>query len=139
MGPKNFGQKIFGSIKLGPKKFLVRKEIFEIKLRSEKNFGLKKLLVRKNFRFNKIAGPKILGPEKILGLKKILVSKNILVHKNYDPQKLGPKDLVKIGPITAEILLTWTNVTKAYVAWTNVTITVGIFQTWSKEPTFKVW
>ena len=85
MCPKNLGQNNFGPIKLGPKKFLVRKEIFKIKLRSEKKFGLKKLLVRKNFRFNKIAGPKILG------LKKILVSKNILVHKNYDPQKLGPK------------------------------------------------
>ena len=35
--------------------------------------------------------------------------------------------LVKIGPVTAKILLIWTNVTRAYVAWTNVTLTVGIF------------
>ena len=42
------------------------------------------------------------------------------------PKKLGPKSLVKIGPVTAEILLIWTNVTRAYVARTNVTITVGI-------------
>ena len=41
------------------------------------------------------------------------------------PKKLGPKSLVKIGPVTAtaEILLIWTNVTRAYVARTNVTIT----------------
>ena len=43
------------------------------------------------------------------------------------PKKLGQKSFVKIGPVTAEILLIWTNVTKAYVAWTNVTIIVGIF------------
>ena len=43
------------------------------------------------------------------------------------PKKLGPKSLVKIGPVTAEILLIWTNVAKTNVAWTNVTITVGIF------------
>ena len=67
-----------------------------------------------------------MGPNKILCLEKVL-SKNILVHKNYDSKKLGPKSLVKIGPVTAEILLIWTNVTRAYVARTNVTITVGIF------------
>ena len=43
------------------------------------------------------------------------------------PKILGPTSLVKIGPVTAEILLIWTNVTRAYVAGTNVTITVGIF------------
>ena len=47
--------------------------------------------------------------------------------KNMTPKKLGPKSLVKIGPVTAEILLIWTYVTRAYVASTNVTITVGIF------------
>ena len=30
-------------------------------------------------------------------------------------EKLGPKSLVKIGPVTAEILLIWTNVTTAYM------------------------
>ena len=39
------------------------------------------------------------------------------------PKKLGQKSFVKIGPVTAEILLSWTN-----VAWTNVTITVDIFK-----------
>ena len=43
------------------------------------------------------------------------------------PKKLGPKSLVKIGPVTAEILLKWTNVTRVYVPRTNVTMTVGVF------------
>ena len=42
------------------------------------------------------------------------------------PQKLGPKSLVKIGSVTADIFLIWTNVARTYVALTNVTITVGI-------------
>ena len=53
--------------------------------------------------------------------------KENLSRKIKTPKKLGPKNLVKIGPETAEILLIWTNVTRAYIAWTNVTITVGIF------------
>ena len=55
------------------------------------------------------------------------------------PHQCGPKSFVKIGPVTAEILLIWPNVTRAYVSWTNVTITVGIFQTWSQDPTFYIW
>ena len=35
------------------------------------------------------------------------------------------KSLVKIEPVTAEILLIWTNVARTNVAWTNVTGTVG--------------
>ena len=42
----------------------------------------------------------------------------------------GPRNylesLVKIGPVTAEILLIWTNVARTNVAWTNVTVTVYI-------------
>ena len=34
--------------------------------------------------------------------------------------------LVKIESVTAEILLIWTNVARTNVAWTNVTVTVGI-------------
>ena len=44
-----------------------------------------------------------------------------------NPKKLGPKSGVKIGPVKAEILFMWTNITRAYDAWTNVTITVGFF------------
>jgi len=36
-------------------------------------------------------------------------------------QKLGPKGLVKIGSVTAEVFMIWTN-----VAWTNFTMRVGI-------------
>ena len=44
------------------------------------------------------------------------------------PQKFGPKNLVKIGSVTAEILLTSTNVARAYGAWTNISMTVGMCQ-----------
>ena len=36
--------------------------------------------------------------------------------KIINPKKLGPKSVVKIGPVTAKILLIWANVTRAYVA-----------------------
>ena len=68
---------------------------------------------------------KALGLNKILCLEKVL-SKNILVHKNYDPQNIGSKNVVKIRPVTSDILLIWANVTNPYVSWTIVTITVGI-------------
>ena len=47
----------------------------------------------------------------------------------------GPfvKSLIKIGPVTAEILLIWTN-----VVWTNVVMTVVICCICSKDPLFKV-
>ena len=48
--------------------------------------------------------------------------------KIMNPKKLGPKSLVEIGPVTAEILLIWTNVTRAYVAWTNVTTQLASFK-----------
>ena len=44
---------------------------------------------------------------------------------------------VKIGSVTAEIFLMWTNVTRTNVACTNVTITVGICYRCSQDPTFK--
>ena len=47
--------------------------------------------------------------------------------------------MVKIGSLTAEILLIWTNVTRTDVAWTNVTATVGICSRCSQGPMFKVW
>ena len=46
---------------------------------------------------------------------------------------------MKIGSVTAEIFLMWTNVARTNVARTNVTVTVGICPRGSQEPTFKVW
>ena len=43
------------------------------------------------------------------------------------PQKFSPKSLVKMGPVTAEIFLIWTNIARAYAARKNVTMTVGIY------------
>ena len=36
------------------------------------------------------------------------------------------KSFIKIGPVTAEIILKWTNVARTNVAWTNVNMTVNI-------------
>ena len=47
------------------------------------------------------------------------------------------KNLVKIGWVTAEIFLIWTNVTRTNIAWTNITISICL--RCSQEHTFKVW
>ena len=54
-------------------------------------------------------------------------------------KKLGLKNLVKIWSVTAETFLIWINVSRTNVAWTNVTVTVGICERWSQEPSLKVW
>ena len=46
--------------------------------------------------------------------------------------------LVRVESVTAEIFLTWTNVTGTNVAWTNVPVTVEICSRCSQELTFKV-
>ena len=54
------------------------------------------------------------------------------------PKNLGPTSLVKIKSVIAEIFLILTNVTRANVAWTNVTVTGGICSIYSQGPMFKV-
>ena len=69
-----------------------------------------------------------------------------------------PLSFIKIGSVTAKIILIWTNFMRTNVAWTNValtdvtltdvtltdvtltdvTLTVGICSKCSQEPTFKV-
>ena len=51
--------------------------------------------------------------------------------KKLRPQNIGYKNLVKIGSVTAEIFIIWTNdtrtnVTRTNVAEINVTMTIGI-------------
>ena len=41
------------------------------------------------------------------------------------------KGLVKLESVTAEIFLIWTNVIRTNVAWTNVTMAVGICSRYS--------
>ena len=48
------------------------------------------------------------------------------------------KCLVKIGSVTAEIFLIWTNIAMTNVAWTNVNVIVSISARCSKEHSFKV-
>ena len=117
---------------MGPKK------LFDLKTNFLKILGLKNKV-----RFEKILGPKkfefkiFSGSNRFSGLKLWALIK-FWVWKKFFPRtfwstkimtqhKFGPKSFVKIGPVTAEILLIWTNLIRAYVAWTNVAITVGIF------------
>ena len=46
--------------------------------------------------------------------------------------------MVKSGSVTAEIFLIWTNVIRTNVAWTNVTMIVGIVPRWPQEPTYSL-
>ena len=63
--------------------------------------------------------PTLSFPQKVLGPKKFGVHKNLRSKK-----MLGPKSLVKIGSVTAEIMLILTIVSRTYyVAWTNVIVT----------------
>ena len=85
----------------------------------KKKLGLKKtwiwrMLGPKNFGSNKIDGPKMIGPKKY-GYKEVWFY-DILVHKIYNPQKIGSKDIANLDKGR-----------QIYIAWTNVTMTVGIF------------
>ena len=78
-------------------------------------------------------GKKILFSPKHFLCQKIFVLKDVWYRKKcwstkIEAQKFGPKSLVKIGSVTAEILLTLTNVARAYGAWTNISMTVGMCQ-----------
>ena len=89
----------------------------------------------------------------------------MLVHKNKEPKKkikLGPKIFIKIGSVTAEIMVIWTNIwnllkmvpgtflltaeifliwtiaIRTNFAWTNAPMTVGFCSICSQEPTFQI-
>ena len=74
---------------------------------------------------------KIIWPPKNCGLKKSFWSEKDFWFKKFWSteikalKKLGPKSFVKVGSVTAEILLIWTNVARTYVSWTNVTKIAG--------------
>ena len=92
----------------GPDKFWVRKKCFK------KDFDPPKISVLKFFFGKKI------------GFEMTLCLKNVGFETNFASNEIaGPKSLVKIGAVTGEKLMIWTNVARAYVAWTNVTVTVG--------------
>ena len=74
-------------------------------------------------------GPGNFWVQKIFGSKEDWCKK--MWSRIIKAPKLVPKKLV-----TAEILLIWTNVTRTYDAWTNVTMTVRIFSRCSQELTF---
>ena len=67
-----------------------------------KNYGSKKNLCSKNFRFEKIVSKNLGGGN--------YKSKKMLCTKIKSFKKMGPKTLVKIVSIIADILLLWRNV-----------------------------
>ena len=90
-----------------PQKFLV-----------QKNFCLNEFLVQKNFMSKKILGPKQFQVQKMSGYKNVVPPKFwskgnsvqiVLGPNKFRPPKiLSPKSLVRIGSVTALILLPWT-------------------------------
>ena len=110
---------------IGSKEILTRTKLLGLKKLVKKiNLYLKNFELKHFLGSNKITGQKVVGPKKHLFLKNFWVKKSF---GSKDPKKLDPKSSVKIGLVTPEILLIWTNVARTYVAWTNLTMTVGIF------------
>ena len=111
----------FGSRNFFWKKLWVRKS-FDLKKKVKKILfkkisGLTKIVGLQNFAFKgNLSSKFFLGPIKLLVLKKFC-PRTFWSTKIMTPKKFGPKSLVKIGPVTAETLLIWTNVTRAYLAW----------------------
>ena len=119
-------------IKIWSPKICGSKNVSEKNLRST-NFWAKKILVPKNYGCQKI-GSKNFGQNRVSNswdipdMGKYRQGKCCLDKCHSDSRnwfKMVPRtylySLVKIGPVTTEILLIWTN-----VAWTNVTMTVDI-------------
>ena len=120
----------------GPKFFLNPHIFCSKKILGPENFGSKQFLGHKDYGQKKIA-PTFLD-QKIIISKKVC-AKNFRLKKFRSTNSRPPKNyLVEIGSVTAKIFLIWINVTRTNVAWTNVTMTVGICLRWSQEPTFKI-
>ena len=102
----------------------------------------KKILYQNIFYVRKILCPKNLDP-KTSWVKKYWVQKQLFGHRDsWYLLKRVPgtylQNLVKIGSVSAEIFLMWTNVARTNIAWTNVAMTDGINSRWSHESTFEV-
>ena len=67
--------------------------------------------------------------QKRYGLKKFWVQK-VVLKKDLRPKKFGQNWVSN---------LIWIYVTRTYFSWTNVIVTVGIFERWSQKLTFEVW
>ena len=80
------------------------------------------------FWVQQILGPKNLVQEKLRS-RIILGPKKLLVQKIFESKKIFGtyvSSLVKIRSERAEILVEWAIVARTNIAWTNVTVTVGI-------------
>ena len=85
---------------------------FRSKLFLDPKFKVQKVFGTKNVWFNKIGCKKMLTQNKFRFKK--FGSKLILCLKKLGPKSiLGRNSLVKIGSVTSESLLIWTNVTKS--------------------------
>ena len=50
--------------------------------------------------------------KKYKGSKSFNPQKTLVTKKMFDPKKICPESFVKVGSVTAEIFLIWTNVAK---------------------------
>ena len=90
-------------------------------IQGQKKFEPEETLRQQNFESKEIFNPKKFGSRKFW-VKTIVGLQNFGSKEIKACKKLGPKSLVKIGSVTAEIFLIWTNVARRNVAWTNVTV-----------------
>ena len=127
-------KKMFGPRSIWVKKSLVQKEIL-----AQINYGSQKI-GSKTFGQNWVSNSWYIAElyrclQDICGLDKCH-------HDSWHLWKIVPgtylESLVKIGSVTAEIFVIWTNVTWTNVAWANATMTVGICCRCFQEPIFKV-
>ena len=145
-------KKVWSKTIFSPKEFVGSKKCWLKTLLAQNLFWTKIFFAQKRFLVQKILGRNKFGSKKfgskklplLFWIQKILDqnsrAKNFRSKKCRSTNSRPPKYyLVKIGSVTAKKFLIWTNVTRTNVAWTNVTVTVGICLRRSHEPTFKIW
>ena len=89
----------------------VKKSLIQ-KIFGTTNFLVQQIFLRqksKNIRYKIIWS-------KIFGSKEVFFQNKCWSTKIKNPKKLGPKIFVKIGSVTAEIMVTWTNVAGTYIS-----------------------
>ena len=117
---------MFGSMKLDPKLCYHKTILGSKKNWVQKKLGPKICLVKKSLVQNSFSNSwDIAKNDKSLQVTCCL---DKFHHDSWHLLQIVPKSwlwsLVKIGSVTAEILLIWTNVARTNVAWTNIHITI---------------
>ena len=95
------------------------------------NFDYKKFYPKSFVKIRSVTADIFLIWTNVARTNNFFVGKTFFFSRNsWNMFKMVPgsylESLVKIGSVTAEIFLIWTNVARTNIAWTDVTVTVGI-------------